>query len=199
MNQELLKALSIKRGHFQYESGHHGDLWLEIDLLFLYPRLLRPSINMLANRLSEYKPEGICGALVGGALIAHMLADKLDVEFYYTEPEKISQAESDNLYRVNYRLPKNLKKQIYGKKIIIVDDVINAGSAVRATFTELNIHGASPVAIGCLVMLGSLAQDFFVENRIPIINIETLSNKIWTPIECPLCNSNIPLGEIPAG
>ena len=198
MNQELLKALSIKRGHFQYESGHHGDLWLEMDLLFLNPKLLQSSINVLAERLSDYKPDGICGALVGGALIAYMLADKLAAEFYYTEPEKTSQPESENLYRVNYRLPKNLAKQIYGKKIIIVDDVINAGSAVRATYTELNTHGASLIAIGCLVMLGTSAQDFFLEKQTPIINVETLSNKLWTPIECPLCHSKIPLGEIPA-
>jgi orotate phosphoribosyltransferase len=194
MNPELLNLLSARRGHFKFESGHHGDLWLNLDVLFLYPQKLEQFINALAEQLQKYNTTAVCGPLVGGALIAHMVAAKLGVEFYFTEPVKISQP--NTMYSVKYRLPKSFEYRLHGKRIVIVDDVINAGSAVRATFAELSLHGAHPVAIGSLLVLGTSAQNFFAEQGIPIESIETIPNNLWMPNACPLCASNIPLDPI---
>jgi hypothetical protein len=30
MQEEIVSLLAARSGHFRYESGHHGDLWLEI-------------------------------------------------------------------------------------------------------------------------------------------------------------------------
>ena len=38
LQQELLALLPRRQGHFRLESGHHGDLWLDLDPLFLRPR-----------------------------------------------------------------------------------------------------------------------------------------------------------------
>jgi orotate phosphoribosyltransferase len=197
MSQEFLDLLSAKRGHFQYESGHHGDLWLELDLLFLHPKRLQQFVIALANRLSRYEPTAVCGPLVGGALIAHMVATELGTEFYYTEPIGILQ--SDALYPVKYSLPGDYDNRLHNKSIVIVDDVINAGSAVRATLSELKHHGAHPLAIGSLLMLGTTAKHFFAEQGIPVESIEALPNNLWAPTACPLCASKIPFGSINQG
>jgi hypothetical protein len=42
MEEKLLELLSARRGHFVLESGHHGNLWLDLDSLFLRPARLRP-------------------------------------------------------------------------------------------------------------------------------------------------------------
>jgi hypothetical protein len=34
----VLDAVAALRGHFVCESGHHGDLWLELDGLFMDAR-----------------------------------------------------------------------------------------------------------------------------------------------------------------
>jgi len=193
MSQELLDLLPARKGHFKFESGHHGDLWLDLDLLFLQPQKNHQFINALADRLEKYNPTAVCGPLVGGALLAHMIATRLDIEFYYTEPVKISQP--DTLYSVKYLLSKNFENRLSGTRVIIVDDVINAGSAVRVTLAELSLHGARPVAVGCLLLLGNLAQDFFAEHNMPVESIEAQSNNLWMPNDCPLCNSNIPLDD----
>ncbi|HET9906763.1 MAG TPA: phosphoribosyltransferase family protein [Anaerolineales bacterium] len=194
MSQELLNLLAARRGHFKFESGHHGDLWLDLDLLFLQPQKLQPFIDALADRLEKYNPAAICGPLVGGALIAHSIAAKLGIEFYYTEPVNIAQP--GTLYSVKYRLPKNFESHVSGKKIVVVDDVINAGSAVRATLEELSLQEARPVAIGCLILLGTLAQDYFAKEHIAVESLEALSNNLWMPGDCPLCHSNLPLDEV---
>ena len=37
MQDAVSELLSERRGHFVLESGHHGELWLELELLFLHP------------------------------------------------------------------------------------------------------------------------------------------------------------------
>jgi orotate phosphoribosyltransferase len=38
----LIEALAARRGHFRLESGHHGELWLDLDPLFARPARLAP-------------------------------------------------------------------------------------------------------------------------------------------------------------
>lgn len=194
LQEELLKLLAARKGHFKLESGHHGNLWLDLDLLFLQPSRIRPFASELAKRLSRYNISAVCGPLVGGALIAQTIAAELEVEFYYTERFVLPQR--DALYPVEYRLPNALRQSVSGKNVAIVDDAINAGSAVRATLAELRSYGARPVAIGALLVLGSSAPNFFTDQNIPLESIASLPSDLWTPAECPQCASHIPLEDI---
>jgi orotate phosphoribosyltransferase len=89
--------------------------------------------------LGDLAIEGVCGPLVGGAFLAQTVAAELKVEFYYTE--RVATTEGGGLYSANYRLPDTLRQRISGKKVAIVDDAINAGSAMRATYLELQASG----------------------------------------------------------
>jgi len=68
MEAELLDLLSARQGHFRLESGHHGNLWLYFDSLFLEPKRLLPFARELARCLSTYHVEAVVGPKVGGAL-----------------------------------------------------------------------------------------------------------------------------------
>src|SRR5262245_51691875 len=85
LQADLLRLLAARAGHFRLESGHHGDLWLDLDTLFLRPRSLRPFAVELAARLSQHDVDAVCGPLVGGAFLAQIVAAELDVNFYYAE------------------------------------------------------------------------------------------------------------------
>src|ERR1700719_3783535 len=102
MQEELVRLVAARKGHFRLESGHHGDLWLELDPLFLRPGRLRPFAAELARRLAAHGVEAVCGPLVGGAFLAQMVAQELDVEFYYTE--QVAVPNGAGLYSANYRL-----------------------------------------------------------------------------------------------
>src|SRR4051794_33162589 len=143
--QELLALLPRRRGHFRLESGHHGDLWLDLDSLFLRPTRLRRFAAALALRFANLAIEAVCGPLVGGAFLAQGVAAELDVEFYHTQ--RVATTESGGLHSANYRLPVTLRHHVTGKRVAIVDDAINAGSAVRATYLELQASGARPAAV----------------------------------------------------
>jgi orotate phosphoribosyltransferase len=44
--------LSVRRGHFRYESGYHGEIWLDLDRLFLNPLRIAPLAHDLASTIA---------------------------------------------------------------------------------------------------------------------------------------------------
>lgn len=190
---ELLGLLPGRQGHFQLESGHHGNLWLDIDLLFQRPARLQRFAAALAQRFAGLGINAVCGPLVGGAILAHAVAVVLDVEFYYTERVPTTRG---GLYSANYRLPDTLRPSIVGKQVAIVDDAINAGSAVRATYLELQASGAASAVVGALFVLGPRAAQLADEWKVPLEGIAYLPNELWRPEDCPLCVSGVPLEDV---
>lgn len=188
---DLVRILPARRGHFRLESGHHGDLWLDLALLCLRPERVRPFAAELAERLRRHGIDAVCGPLVEGAFVALMVAGELGVPFVYAE--RFAESQTDALYPVTYRLPPALRAAIDGKRVAIVDDVINAASAVRGTFADLKTYGATTVAVGALLVLGHSATRFAADNKIALETLASLPNAIWQPVECPLCARNIPL------
>jgi orotate phosphoribosyltransferase len=126
---EFLSLLHTRNGHFRFESGHHGNLWLDLDLLFLHPKEIQPFVEELARKISSFAIDAVCGPMIGGALIAQTIDVTLETEFYYAE--RVLPQNSEALYAVTYHLPSHLRKRVAGKNVAIVDDVINAGSAMR--------------------------------------------------------------------
>jgi orotate phosphoribosyltransferase len=194
VQESILNLLRAKRGHFLLESGHHGDRWFDLEVLCLRPRLLDPLIAELAERLATMEIDAVCGPLVEGAFVGLMVAHRLDLEFTYSE--RFSQATPDGLFPVGYRVPISLRGRLRGKRVAIVNDVINAGSAVKGTFTDLQECGATVVAIGALLVLGTAPAEFAAQVNAALIGLETLPNNLWTAQACPLCSSGVALEDI---
>src|SRR5690349_15647390 len=123
MKNDVMSLACARRGHFLYESGHHGDLWLDLETLCLRPTELRPLISELASRLASYKPEIVCGPLVEGAFVALLVAQELGCEFVYAN--RIVTESSSELFPVEYRLPVALGSVVRDRRVVIVNDVIS--------------------------------------------------------------------------
>jgi len=188
---DVLALMSARRGHFLLESGHHGDLWLDLELLCLLPDRVRPLATQLAARLASYEVEAVCGPLVEGAFVALMVATELGVPFSYAE--RFENPERGGLFPVDYRIPRALRPRVRDKRVAIVNDVINAGSAVRGALSDLDVCAARPVAIGTLLVLGSSAARLAAERGVALQTLASLPNNLWTPGECPLCVQRVPL------
>src|SRR3989442_14929202 len=79
-------CLALPRyGHFRLESGHHSNLWLDLEGLFVQPTLVRPFVTRLARALRPHKVAGVCGPLAGGAFLAQMLASAVKAGFFFPE------------------------------------------------------------------------------------------------------------------
>src|SRR5713226_7913553 len=191
MKDNVLSFVRGREGHFRLESGHHGDLWFQLETLCLHSREIRPFAARLAARLVEYKVEVVCGPLVEGAFVALLVSLELGCDFVYAE--RFADTTREGLFPVEYRLPKSLQPAVTGKRVAIVNDVINAGSAVRGTFSDLQALGADVIAIGALLALGDAIAEFATEHHVALELLERMPNNLWTPSECPLCATGIPL------
>lgn len=194
MKDDILNLLLVRRGHFLLESGHHGNLWLDLEALCLRPGLLLPFVTELANRLSKFDIEHVCGPLVEGAFVGLMVAAELGVEFSYAE--RVAHPRKDGLFPAGYRIPTVLRSCIQQRRVAVVNDVINAGSALRGTFEDLRTCQADITAVGTLLTLGTAAHDFARINNVALETLGTLPNALWTESACPLCSAGVPLEDV---
>ena len=190
---ELLSLFSVRHGHFRFESGHHGNRWLELERLLLRPERVRKFAVELAARIRVCEPDAICGPLVEGAFVGLMVAEELKIDFVYSE--RFERADRHNLFPVDYRIPPALRGTLAGRRVAIVNDVINAGSAVGGSLTDLAACGAIPVGIAALLVLGPAARRQASDSGVPLEAIASLPNEIWDPLHCPLCSARIPLED----
>jgi orotate phosphoribosyltransferase len=87
---------------------------------------------------------------------------------------------------------------VKGKRVAVVDDVMSAGSSLRATCEELQAHGASVVVAGALLVLGSRGADFFAGRGVAVEAVARDEYQTWEPTGCPLCAAGIPLEDVGA-
>jgi orotate phosphoribosyltransferase len=187
----LIDAMGARRGHFLLESGHHGELWLDLDALFARPARVGAYVARLADLVAVHDAEVICGPLDGGAFVAQAIAARLDVEASWTQ--RVAAAPGEELYSARYRVPDALRERLSGRSVAIVDDAINAGSATRATLADLRACGARPVAVGALLVLGSAAAALTAAEGLALDSVATLPNALWGPADCPLCAAGVAL------
>ena len=152
MSGSILDSLSARNGHFLLESGHHGSLWLDLETLCLKPERIDALAHSLSTALLGANIEMVCAPLVEGAFAGLMVALRLKVPFAYSE--RFVRSTGGDLFPAGYRVPDSLRNHLRGKRIAIVDDVINAGSSVRGTFEDVKLCGAEVVALGALLLLG---------------------------------------------
>jgi orotate phosphoribosyltransferase len=201
MSNDILKTLPVRRGHFLLESGYHTDLWFNLDALFVSPEKIAPQVAALAELLRPYEISAVCGPLLGGAFVAHAVAARMGIRFYFTEPSPLQTdrelRDRPRLFAAEYQLPADLRRRVRDERIAIVDDIISAGSSVRATAAELEAAGASMPAVGAFLLLGNEAVEHFSTRGVPLVAVTRQDFNLWPPANCPLCRTGEPL-ENPA-
>jgi orotate phosphoribosyltransferase len=179
-----------RRGHFDLGTGYHGDIWLDLDALFLRPALLRPHIRWLADRLRRHQVDAVCGPLEGGAFLAQAIADHMGTAFlpaYRAPATRPREATA-------YRLP-SVQGGIGGWRVVIADDAVNAGTAVRACSGQLSGCGADPVAVAALLSVGPASATVAEAMSVPFYAASTIKSQAWPADECVLCASGTPLTD----
>ncbi|HEY6748433.1 MAG TPA: hypothetical protein VI357_22275 [Mycobacteriales bacterium] len=128
----------------------------------------------LASLLRPYRPEVVCGPLIGGAYVALGVAAALNVDFAWSSPP-------------DYPVTGAAR----GRRVAIVDDAINAGSAVAATAAGLT----DVVAVGALLTLGAAPPTIA---GAPVERLASLDSALWPASTCPLCAAGSPLADPPS-
>lgn len=187
IEQTVREAVAARRGHFRYESGHHGDLWLYLDGLFVDARRVRDLASTLAEQVGVCRPQIICGPLTGGAFVAQLVAAEIGLGFVFAERLVLEAGP------VQYRVPESLRPAVSGRRVLLVDDAVNAGSAVLATLADLLTCGAELAGFASLLTLGDAASHIAQPYGVPFFKLVSLERGLWLPEECPLYSAEVPL------
>ncbi len=188
--RDLLELADARVRHFRMESGYHSALWFDLDGLFAHPHRIARYLDALAERLRPHELSVLCGPLLGGAFAAMGIAERLGAEFLYAIPADTGDAA---LFSARYRLPRALERRVRERRIALVDDVMSAGSSLRATRDAVEGHGGQVVAIGALLVLGGAGRVHFTERGCAVESVLRDQHPMWPPDDCPLCREGIPV------
>ncbi|TWT01712.1 phosphoribosyltransferase [Reyranella sp. CPCC 100927] len=178
---------AARRGHFRYESGHHGDLWLDLDALLADARRTRQWATALATRAAACRPDAVCGPLTGGAFVAQFIAAEIGIEFAFAERQ------IDASGTARYSIPAARRAALSGRRVLLVDDAVNAGSALLATAADLVACGADVAGFASLIALGDAAPRLSAQRGVPFFTLASLERQMWLSQDCPLCRAQVPL------
>ncbi len=173
-----------RSGHFVFESGHHGDTWLDLDRLIGDATAFRGYCEVLARRLRGHGADLVCGPLDGGAFVAQWVAAALGTRFAYSRRD----ASADG---VTYTVAAG--SGLDGRRAVVVDDAINLGSATLATARSLAAVGCEVVALGSLLTCRPHGPAVGARLGVPQEYLTEVTARAWQPAICDLCRTGVPL------
>jgi orotate phosphoribosyltransferase len=177
----------VSTGHFVYESGEHGDTWLELDALLLEPEPMRRIAVGLAARLEPWKLDVVCGPETGGARLAVRVADGLGILGVPIERGRAPDG------RPAYSIAAGHHAGLRNARVALVDDAINAGFATGASLEALTESGAHVTVVGAAILRKAARPALERRFGCRIEALHELNFETWPAGECPLCARGVPI------
>ncbi len=178
----LLEAAgALLRGHFQYASGRHGEVYVEKFRLLEQPYVTESLCRQIAAHFHDRSPDVVVGPTTGGILLAHETAKHLgeSVKAFFAE-----RGESGGRY-----LGRGFTIEP-GQSVLVVDDVLTTGGSVRDTLDAVAEAGGSAVGVGLVIDRTNGATRFGELESFACLAIDVAS---YSPEQCELCAAGVPL------
>ena len=155
-HQLLLASNAILEGdHFVYDSGEHGSGWIDKDAVDVHPERIDRLCELLAELVRDFHAEIVCGPATGGLEIAQDTARHLGALAIFAEHTAAAPDRAGGPVRGAFELRRGFDRIAAGKRVIVVDDVINTGLAIRQTVDVVRAAGGNVVGAGALVSRGN--------------------------------------------
>lgn len=181
-------------GHFDFGNGYHGRLYLNPHQLFRYPstiwRFAQDLIDVLPASVVQ-DAEVVAGPVMGGALLAHTMAGLLDSRQHLSRPRTMFAPFSVDL-DCGQTLSRFYQGQISGRKVLIVDDVLNTGQTLARCVELVRAGGGTVIATAEIYDRMEAVVRLDVPNY-PLAEYKAPEN--FLAGECPLCASGVPVSR----
>jgi orotate phosphoribosyltransferase len=150
---------------------------------------------MLAEEVGDRELDIVCGPATGGLIVSQWTAHHLRLPSVFAEHAKEQGYDPAKAHPGPLRPPFALKRgydeMVNGKRVLVVDDVINTGESVRETCEAVRDAGGAVAAVAALVTRGNAGpgdvgcDDFayLTEAIVPT----------WPAADCDLCRRGVPI------
>jgi orotate phosphoribosyltransferase len=178
----------LENDHFVYISGDHGSGWIDKDAIYPHTERIERLTRDLANVVRDWGAEAVCGPATGGLIIAEWTAHELGVLSLFTEHDTAATREA---LRGRFVLRRGYDHLVPGKRILVVDDIVNTGLSLRQTADAVRTAGGQVIGGACLVSRGNVDAaglglkrfGYLLEYQIPA----------WPSSACDLCRRGVPI------
>ncbi len=180
--EEILQSTqAITHGHFELESGIHTDTRIQLVKALQYTWYTKQIGEEMALKLHRFAPDCIVSPMTNGIIVGYEVARKLDVPFIFVERNEDS----------SMTFGHGLNPAIF-KNLIIVEGVIESGKSVKDVIKTLKKYDSEAMAIATVI---KEIDDEKMEG-LPIVALTQIKPKMYSPQECPLCKSGMPIEKL---
>jgi orotate phosphoribosyltransferase len=191
--EETLRILTeahavIDNDHFVYISGDHGAGWIDKDAIYPHTEHIERLCRDLGEEVRTWGAEAVCGPATGGLIVAEWTAHALGVLSLFAEHGPTAEG---NALRGRFVLRRGYDELAAGKRVLIVDDIVNTGLSLRETAAA--VRGASGHVVGaaCLVSRGNVeAAELGVDRFVYLLAYKIPA---WPAEGCKLCQAGVPI------
>lgn len=194
--KELEKVGCIYTGHFVGVSGKHLAGYCNIDPLLPHVGLVSKMIRALVYEFKDLGVEVVVSPAVGAIPFSHWGAyhmskmTKKEVKGVWADKVKNSEKKAFAFERQGFL------DAVKGKKVLILEDMINQMFSIKATIETVEKAGGKIVGVGCVASnRGVSARAMGVKK---FVNLCDIQYDVWTPEDCQengLCSKNVPIVE----
>jgi len=177
INDILQATQALLNGHFLLTSGRHSEYYVEKIRIINNPVYVEKLCQLLSTLLKYYDCDLVLGPAYGGIVLAYELARIMGKRFAFTQRK-----DEKMIIRPGFQV----KPQ---QKVIIIEDIVTTGGSVQEVIALLEELQVSIQAIGCIVDRSGGKATF----NYPFISLHEMKIETWSPEECPLCQTGIPL------
>lgn len=185
----------IHGDHFVYINGDHGEGWIAKDLIFPHTERASELCRMLAEAVGDREFEIVCGPATGGLIVSQWTAHHLGLPSVFAEHGKEqgydpATAEPGPL-RPPFVIKRGYDEFVAGKRVLVVDDVVNTGESVAETAAAVRAAGGEVVTVAALCTRGNAgAGDVGTDDFVYLAEVEVAS---WPAEGCELCARGVPI------
>ena len=172
----------IEDDHFVYASGDHGNGWIAKDIINLDPRLPKRMGELLAEAVADIPCEIICGPAMGGLICAQFTALAMCRPCVYLERSSGDQ---------HFEFKRGYDQQVAGRRVLVVDDVINTGYSIGPAMDVVRAAGGEVVGAATWISRGNVGADDLGVDRYVFLDEVLLPS--WPAEGCRLCEAGVPV------
>ena len=187
---EILKLTNavITDSHIVYTSGKHGSVYINKDAIYSHTELSSQIGYLFADKAKDFNIDAVVAPALGGIVLSQWTAFHLstfknkEIMGLYTEKD------SEN----NQILKRGYDKLIYGKNVLVVEDLTNTGGSVQKVVETVRNAEAQVVSVGVMVNRNpdNVNDKMFGTH---FFSLGTLPAEAYDAEKCPLCTQNIPI------
>lgn len=180
-HQEVLALFketeALRTGHFELRSGLHSDQFFQCALLLQHPLKTARLCEALIRQAGDVQPDVVIAPALGGITVGYEIGRQYGVRSVFAE-----KSEGKLVLRRGFDIRE-------GERVVVAEDVITRGGRVQEVLDIVESRGGQVVGILVLVNRSGGKARF----PYPLFSLLAMEPVTWSPEDCPLCRTGMPL------